>query len=177
FAANLMKASAGPYAVTATYSGDVDYNASDNTAAPHSQPVTKADTSIAISTDNPDPSIEDQPYDVTWSVSVVAPGSDVTGAPTGLVEVKDSEPTPNTCSNAVGDGATGCELTSTIAMTQTLTASYAGDVDYNGSSSTESHEVSSADTSISVNSNINPQLLKGAVLFTATLTPDTAGGA
>lgn len=176
FTTNLMKASGGPYEVTATYSDDSNYNASDNLASPYPQTVKKADTSLSIDADVPDPSIEGLPYDVTWTVIVVTPGSEATGAPTGTVEVEDSESTPNTCSNAVENGATGCAMTSTTAMSQTLTATYAGDADYKGSSNTESHEVSSAATSITVNADINPQLLKGDVTFIATLTPDTAGG-
>jgi hypothetical protein len=177
YTTNGLKASLSKYKVTATYdgSGDSNYNSSPESAV-YEQQVDKADTSITITSDAPDPSFEGESYVVKWDVSVVAPGSTATGDPTGTVEVKDDEATPNTCTNAVENGTTGCSLTSTIAGTPMLTATYAGDVDYEGSDTTASHTVNSNGTSISVNSSPDPSYVTGQVQFTATLTPDSAGG-
>jgi hypothetical protein len=76
---------AGAHSLTATYNGDASFNASPASAVePHT--VNKADTTAAITSDVPDPSLTGQPVTVTYTVSVVAPGA---GTPTGMVTVTD----------------------------------------------------------------------------------------
>jgi len=179
---NALKASLSKYKVTATYngSGDDNYNSSPPSDI-YEQQVDKADTSIAITSDNPDPSFEGESYTVKWTVSVTGPGSDIGGTlpPTGDVDVEDDEATPNTCTSAVGNGTTGCSITSTIAATATLTATYnppTSGANYNTSDTTESHTVNSAETSTTVTSDINPSVIGQSVTFTATITPAASGG-
>jgi len=165
------------YRVTATYDGSSDPNYNDSPVSTiHYQIVDKADTSITIDSDNPDPSLEDQAYDVTWTVIVVVPGSEVAGigaTPSGNVTVDDGAVTAP--ATPVGTGTVS--ITSTSAGAKTLTATYAGDGDYNGSDTTASHTVNSKGTTISVSSATNPSAMEQNVVFTATLTPDSAGGA
>ncbi len=69
-----------------------------------------------------------QSYAVNWSVAPVAPA---TGTPTGNVTVSDG--TGATCSAAVAAGT--CSLTSTTVGVKTITATYSGDANFTGSTS------------------------------------------
>ena len=170
---DVMMASGSPYSVTAVYAGVSNYSGSNNSASPYSQTVNKADTSIAITSDNPDPSFEGESYTVTWTVSVTGPGSDTPATPAGTVTVIDQT---GATSGAVAVATGTCSLTSTIDGAKTLKATYSGDVNYETSNTTESHTVNSNGTSISVNSSPNPSIVTGQVELTATLTPDSSGG-
>jgi len=181
FTTNLMKASAGPYKATAAYSGDANYNASDYITPPkppYSQTVDKADTSITITSDSPDPSLEGQAYTVTWSAIAVAPGSEVpaiSATLSGNVTVDDGA--VSAPATPVGTGTVS--ITSTTAGAKTLTAKYddaGADLDFNKSETTASHDVNSKGTSISVSTNPDPSYVTGQVQLTATLTPDSPGG-
>ena len=122
---------AGAKSLTATYAGDANFNGSTSASAAHT--VNKADTTTSITSDSPDPSLLNQAYLVTWTVAVNAPGA---GTPTGTVMVSDGT---DSCSAAVAAGQ--CSLTSTTVGAKTLTATYSGDTNFNGSSGTESHSV------------------------------------
>ena len=122
---------AGAKTLTATYSGDSDFNGSAGTA-PHQ--VNKADTTTTITSDAPDSSAVGQRYIVAWTVTVNSPGA---GTPTGTVTVNDGE--GNGCSAAVGVGS--CSMASTLPGTKTLAASYPEDNDFQGSLDTEDHYV------------------------------------
>jgi hypothetical protein len=105
-------------------------NENNNTPTNNTVTVGKANTTTVINSDNPDPSVVGQPVTVTWSVSVNAPGT--LGAPlTGNVTVSDGT---NQCVAAVSAGQ--CDITFTSAGAKSLTATYAGDTNYNGSAST-----------------------------------------
>jgi len=58
--------------ITATYPGDANYNGSSDT---ETHQVNKANTTAAISDDQPDPTFTGQGYTVTAAVSVTAQGS------------------------------------------------------------------------------------------------------
>jgi len=98
--------------------------------------VVKADTTTTITSDSPDPSAQGQSVTVSYNVAVVSPG---TGTPTGNVTVSDGV---NSC---VGTAAAGqCSLTLNTIGSRTLTATYAGDTNFNGSvSAGEPHQVNS----------------------------------
>lgn len=95
--------------------------------------VAKADTATTILTDTPDPSVVKTPVLVTYSVVAVAPGA---GTPSGTVTVSDGV---NNCSASVAAGQ--CSLTLSTLGARTLTATYTGDSNFNGSSDTEAHQV------------------------------------
>ncbi|MFT3743934.1 MAG: M36 family metallopeptidase [Pyrinomonadaceae bacterium] len=74
------------------------------------------------------PTSAGQSYAVNWSTTPVAPA---TGTPTGNVTVSDGAGA--TCTAAVAAGT--CNLTSATSGTKTITATYAGDANFTGSTS------------------------------------------
>ena len=123
--------SAGAKTLTATYDGDANFNAS--TSASESHTVDKADTTTTITSDTPDPSTVGQVVTVKFSVVAKAPGA---GIPTGNVVVTDGV---DSCTATVADGQ--CDITFSTTGTRTLTATYQGDANFNGSEGTTSHVV------------------------------------
>lgn len=134
--------SLGTKTLTASYAGNTDFNASVSAGESHT--VTKASTTIVITADTPDPSLSTGSVNVSYSIAVVAPG---TGTPTGNVTVSDG------VDSCVGTAAAGvCTLTLTTPGARTLTAVYAGDANFNGSTSVgEAHTVNQAPTFTSAN--------------------------
>ena len=94
---------------------------------------TTAGTTTTLASDTPDPSVVGQAVTVAYTVTANPPGS---GTPTGNVTVSDGV---NNCTGTVAAGS--CSLTLTTAGARTLTATYAGDANFNGSSGTASHTV------------------------------------
>jgi hypothetical protein len=132
---------------TATGQGAASANATvDNVTATASISINKANTATSISADSPDPSVVGQAYTVNYSVSSFT-GSSPT-APTGNVTVTDGT---NTCIGTVAAGQ--CSLTSTTPGAKTLTATYAGDANFNGSTSPGvPHAVNLANTTTTITS-------------------------
>jgi large repetitive protein len=155
---------AGSRPLTASYQGDSNFLTSTSASAPHQ--VSKANTTTAITSDNPDPSIPGQSVVVNFGVSVVAPGA---GTPTGNVVVTVNDASGDTCTGTVAAGT--CNLTLTTAGNKTLTATYVGDSNYNGSAGTDSHEVTPP-TKFAINdaSVVRPTSGNVSMLFTVTLT-------
>ena len=149
-------------------------NESNNSPAANTVTVGKANTTTTINSDNPDPSVVGQPVTVTWSVTVNAPGA--LGAPlTGNVTVSDGT---NNCTAAVSAGQ--CDVTFTSAGAKSLTATYAGDTNYNGSASTPAtpHTVNKADTTTTITSDNPDPSTPGqsvTVQWTTTVTSPGAG--
>jgi YD repeat-containing protein len=134
---SLTFTSAGAKTLTASYSGDSNFNPSTSAAEPHQ--VNQADTTTTISSDSPDPSLTGQTVAVQYDVAVNSPGA---GTPTGTVTVTDGT---ISCTGPVAAGQ--CSLTFTSAGTKNLTASYSGDSNFNPSTSApESHAVNSPNT-------------------------------
>ena len=140
----------GVKSLTATYAGDGNYNASASTPpTDHTvNPAGLADTSTSITSDLPDPSVVGQPVPINYSVAVVAPGI---GTPTGNVTVSDGA---QSCTGTVATGT--CSITFTTPGTKSLTATYAGDANFNGSTSTPAtpHTVNKADTTTTISSDL-----------------------
>ena len=136
---------AGAKSLTATYAGDTTYSASPASAVSSHQ-VDRANTTSTITSDAPDPSVVGQAVTVHYSVSVNAPGA---GTPTGNVTVSDGS---RSCTGTVAAGQ--CAITFATAEAKTLTATYAGDADYNASpaSPVASHQVDRADTTTTITS-------------------------
>lgn len=130
----------------------VESNEGNNAPTNNSVTVGKASTTTTITSDTPDPSVVGQPVPVLWSVTVNAPGS-VGPTLTGNVTVSDGT---NQCVAAVSAGQ--CDVTFTSAGAKSLTATYAGDTNYNGSASTPAtaHTVNKADTTTTITSD-NPE--------------------
>jgi hypothetical protein len=125
--------------------------------------VIKAATTTTITSDAPDPSLVTQGVTVAFTVT----GGGI--APTGNVTVSDGSAS---CTAAVSAGS--CQLVPTSAGTKTLTATYAGDVRYKGSSGSTPHVVSLIPSHASLADGVPNPSVYGAdkVLFTATVTAD-----
>jgi large repetitive protein len=140
---NLTSTTAGSKLITALYNADTNFNGS--AAAPATHTVNKPATTTVITNAAAllaTASVVGEPYAVNWSVTVNPPG--VLGAPlTGTVTVSDGVAV---CSAAVSAGT--CNLTSTSpGAPKTITATYAGDANYNGSASPGvPHTVNKANT-------------------------------
>ena len=131
--------------ITAVFADGSDFGGSTSDAI--TQSVAKADTTTTIASDLPDPSASGEPVTVTFTVVPVAPGA---GTPAGLVTVTDAD-SAATCSDSVANGS--CVLTFSGPGTHHLTATYAGDADFNGSASAvEDHEVVKAATTTTITS-------------------------
>jgi hypothetical protein len=129
----------GEKALTATYAGDVNFSGSISSAIPHT--VNAAGTTLFITSDLPDPSLVGQPVPINYSIAVAAPGG---GTPTGNVTVSDGT---QSCTGTIAAGT--CSITLATIGAKTLTATYVGDGNFNGSiSAIESHAVRAATTTV-----------------------------
>jgi hypothetical protein len=171
--------SIGTKTITAEYLGDTNYNGDetqtgDDPGPPVDHTVSKANTTVAITSDAPDASIVGQPYTVSGTVTVDSPG---TGTPTGTVDVDDAG--TDTCAATLQpDGSWSCVLTSTaVGSPRTITADYSGDTHYNAPATppTETHTVNAADTTTMVSSSQSPSVSGESVAFTATVSAASPG--
>jgi hypothetical protein len=154
----------GNHNITAEYSGDSNFSSSTGTLS-GGQVVSKASITATITSDSPDPSEVNQPVTVNYTVIVNAPGG---GTPTGNVTVSDGI---NSCTGTVSAGT--CTLTLTTSGNRTLTASYTGDTNFNGSTSAGTpHQVNQPgkqNTTTSLVSSLNPSAYGQIITFTATV--------
>lgn len=123
---NLTSTTAGNKTLTATYAGNASFATSNGSTA---HLVNKANTSTTITADTPDPSGPGQAVTVSYSVVATAPGA---GSPGGNVTVSASGGSES-CTGTVAAGS--CAITLTVVGGRTLTATYASDANFNGSTS------------------------------------------
>ena len=116
---------AGTHSMSAAYGGDAGNVASTSSAL--SQVVNKAATVTTISAHTPNPVNVGMPIAVIAGVSVTFPGS---GSPSGTITVSDG-----TANCVITLPATACSLTPLTVGAKTLTAVYAGDANFTGSTS------------------------------------------
>jgi large repetitive protein len=129
---------AGSPSLTATYSGNANFQGSTSSAVSHT--VNRANTTINITQDDPDPSVAGGGVTVHWQVTVSSPGA---GTPTGTVTITLNGGETATCNAPVGNGQ--CDLPAlTVTGNRTITASYSGDGNFNGDTDTEAHTVNNA---------------------------------
>ena len=129
----LTPKTAGERTWTAAYAGDGSYAASSDD---ETHTVQQAATTTSITADTPDPSLPGQTVTVGVTVAPVSPGG---GIPGGGVTVDDGAGA--TCAITLAAGSGSCDLVLALAGDRTLTATFAGDADYSGSSDTEAHHV------------------------------------
>ncbi len=162
--------STGARTLTAGYATDGNFAGSTSTGV--GQTVNTASTATTITGDTPDPSAVGQPYTVSYVVAVSAPGS---GSPTGNVTVSDGAVT---CTGIVASGS--CSLASLTPGAKTLTASYAGNANFAGSTSSgQAHTVTLASTTTTITGHKPSPSVVGegvAVTFTVTSTGGTPTG-
>ncbi|MFT3745267.1 MAG: MBG domain-containing protein [Pyrinomonadaceae bacterium] len=129
--------------------------------------VGKANTGLVITSDNPDPSTVGQSVVVNYSLN---PATGVV-APTGSVVVTVSGG-PETCTGTIDPAtATGaCTIVLTSPGSRPLTATYAGDANFNGSvSATAPHTVNPVSTATGVQVSINAPNYGSTLTATATM--------
>ena len=142
---NITLTTVGARTLTATYAGDTNFSGSTSAGTAHT--VNQASTTTTITSDIPDPSVVGQTATVTFTVAVNAPGS---GTPSGNVTVSDS------VDSCVGTVITGtCNITLTTLGARTLTATFAGNTNFAGSTSAgAAHTVDQASTTTTITSDI-----------------------
>ncbi len=151
---------AGTHPIQAVYGGTADFAGSESMVL--DQVVNEADTTTTITSHHPDSSVVGELVKVDFTVT----GS----TPTGNVTVTVSGDTTS-CTGSVAAGT--CTLIPTTAGAKTLTATYDGDDNFNGSSDTEGHTVNKAATTTTVTSSPNPSVLGQNVTITADVTADS----
>jgi len=120
----------GSHTITATYSGDSNFNGSGGTLA-GGQTVNKANTTTAV-TSSVNPSAFGQNVTFTATISPVAPG---TGTVTGTVQFfVDGNALGSPV--AVSNGIAQFNTSTLTAGNHTVTATYSGDANFNGSTGT-----------------------------------------
>ncbi len=154
----------GTPSAAGTYSNIVvratnDFGSFDS--SPFTIVIAKADTTTTITGDLPDPSLFGQLYTVGVSVA-----SATTGTPGGTVVVSDGN--GNSCNVTLTGGTGSCAMPSTLVGTPTLTASYAGNSNFNSSVDTEAHTVDKADSALGLASSDLAAVYGQALTFTAT---------
>ncbi|WP_220377868.1 beta strand repeat-containing protein, partial [Streptomyces inhibens] len=161
---------AGSHTVTATYGGDANFATSSGA---DTQTVNQASTTTAVTT-SPDPSVVGQSVTFTATVSPVAPGA---GTPTGTVTfVATDGVTTVTLTGTLSGGSTSVSTNGLVtAGTYLVTATYAGDANFTGSSGTDTQTVGQAATTTSVTSAPDPSVSGQPVTFTATVSPVAPG--
>ncbi len=166
---NLTFTSVGSKSLTASYVGDSNYNTS-STAAPTAHTVNKADATVMITSHLPQPSVVGQAVAVGFAVSASAPGG---GTPTGNVTVTDGT---ISCTATVAVGT--CNLTFGTQGLKTLNATYAGDTNYNTSSTLTGtpHSVKTATTVTITGHTPNPSTVGQAVAVPFTVASVPPGG-
>lgn len=155
--------------IEATYGGDGIFG---NSSAQQPYEVDPADTAVAISGQDFNPSAVNQT--VTFTVSVT-PAFTGPAVPTGGVTITDAALNPVCAIADISLGQT-CTAAFSSAGTVGLVATYAGDQNFNGSSdSSSSHETDAANTTTSVSAAPEPSVVGQQVTFTVVVTPAFGG--
>jgi hypothetical protein len=167
-------------AIVATYSGDLNYTVAS--AGTMTQTVSPMGTTTALdSTPNTGSHwTVDQP--VTLKATVI-PSSGTAYVPySGSVTFTDTTGSITGCSSAVPvnttTGVASCTAAALIAGNHSITATYAGDTNYNGNpSSALGNTVDKAATTTTVASSGSSSTVNQSVTFTATVAPSPSGTA
>jgi autotransporter-associated beta strand protein len=154
--------------ITATYSGDETFGTS--TSAATTVTVAQASTTTTL-TASPNPSVLGQVVLLTADVAAEAPGA---GTPTGTVEF--SIGSTDLGSVVLTNGIALFPTASIPVGTNTLTATYSGDTNFQTGSGTATQQVTAGTVSVAVSaSNTNP-FLNQPVTLTAILTVTSGTG-
>ncbi|MFK0261389.1 Ig-like domain repeat protein [Streptomyces angustmyceticus] len=160
---------AGPYTVTAGYSGDDDFIASVGSAT---HTVQQASTTTVVDS-SPDPSVAGQEVTVTATVAAVAPGA---GTPTGTVTFDFGDGSAPVAVPLTGGTATAPHTwTGTVGSPYPVTATYSGDPGFNASAGNGTQTVGPAATGTTLTSSPDPSVPGQSVDLTATVAPVAPG--
>jgi hypothetical protein len=155
----------GTDSVTASYAGDGNYTSSSTD--PVSETIGAASTSTAVSASPTNP-VVGQPVTYTATVSVDTPGS---GTPTGTVTFTGSAGTLCTKTlNGSDPDQASCTTTYTSHQSDSVAAQYAGDGNYDGSTSAAAGvSVTPASTTTDISVDHASPVVGQTVTFTATV--------
>jgi hypothetical protein len=163
----------GTHAITATYSGDGNFNTS--TSPVLNQVVNKHGTATGLTAAPTSPSTFGTPVQFTASVSATT--ASVPAPPDGTVTFTDSVTASAICPPVtLVSGSASCTTTTPLAVgAHTITAAYSGNADYGTSTTNIPYTVTKAATTTDVTSSkANP--VKGeAIDLTATITTTAPG--
>jgi hypothetical protein len=160
----LTPSTPGPKPLTASYSGDPNFNTSISAAV--AQTVLKANTTTSITSATPSSLVVGQA--VTVSVKVTPPAGDIL-TPTGKIKVSDAA--GDSCLATLSSGTGSCVLTPSTSGPETLTATYFGDSNFNFSTTSLVNALAVGDFSISISPE-RASLKPGTTTnFTLTLVP------
>src|SRR5262249_18827809 len=162
----------GSHTITASYGGDGNSNGSTGSLIGNPQVVNKANTTTTVIS-SVNPSVFGQPVTFTATVSPVAPGS---GRATGTVTFLNGG-SPSGTGTLNGGVATFATAASTVGS-HTITASYGGDGNFNGSTGSltgNPQVMNTAGTTTTVTSSANPSVVGQSVTFTATVSAVAPG--
>ena len=144
----------GDVTVSVSYGGDEFFF---GTTKELTHTIVKANTTTTITDITRSPSVYGEKFVVTVEIDPT-----FTGTPTGIVTVSDGSAPTNECTINLS-AANSCELMSSSAseIGKTITATYAGDINFNPSSITDEHLVNKATTSISLTSSTDGESVYG----------------
>jgi hypothetical protein len=155
---NVVFNTTGAKTLTATYSGDLNYASSSDT---ESHAVSQGPSTTTITADAPDPSTPGQ----SVAVSVTVSGAGTT--PTGTVTITGAD---TNCTITLSSGSGSCNVVFNTVGAKTLTATYSGDMNYVGSSDTESHTVNQGPSTTTITADLpDPSAAGGTVPVSATV--------
>jgi autotransporter-associated beta strand protein len=159
----------GGHSITVVYAGDTDFTTSASSAL--TQTVDQAATATAV-TSSAAPSVVGQSVTFTATVSASAPGS---GTPTGTVTFEDGATILGT-NSLDGSGVATFSISSLVLGSHSITAIYAGDANFTGSTSSISTQVVDQDSTTSaVIAAPEPVAFSQLVTFTGTVTAAAPG--
>jgi hypothetical protein len=160
---------AGSHSISASYGGDTNFSGS--TAAAVTQTVNQDGSTATVSNSSVNPSVFGQSVTLGATVSAAAPGS---GTPTGIVTFYDGSTILGTA--GLSSGSASYTTSSLTVGTHSITASYGGNTNFTGSSSTTFAQTVNQDASATiVTSSLNPSIINQSVTFTATVSAVAPG--
>jgi hypothetical protein len=152
------------HTITAIYSGDGNFNGTDNNNSPLLQTVNQANTTTTLAS-SANPSIFAQVVTFTATVSATAPGA---GTPTGPVVFKDGA-TALATNTLIGGQATFATAALSVGS-HSITAVYDDDNNFNPSTSAAlTQTVNKQSTTTALISSLNPSTFGQSVTLTATV--------
>ena len=164
----ISQLTSGLHSIMATYAGDGSFSQNSGTAG---ITVNKASTITSLSS-SANPSNFNQAVTFTATVSPMAPGA---GTPTATVSFSDGATSLGSVA-LDSNGAASFTASSLTVGAHTITASYAGDTNFNASSSSLSQIVNKVATTVTLNSSANPSVFGQGVTFTITIASASGTG-
>jgi len=156
----------GGHTITATYSGDDNFDTS--TSAPVAQSVAQAGTITSVTSDATGTPVSGQAVTYTATVSVAPPGA---GTPDGTAQLKIDGANVGDPVTLSGGVAIFAPVTTLTAGTHNVVVTYSGTTNYAASAGSYAQDVTQAATTTVLNAQPDPSREDEDVTITATVTP------